>query len=347
MRYVLALLLALAVTPASAGRAPKLTELNSRDALLGWMWVYRHKPNPDGVPALVKAASQLGALRDPESTGVFVGFLAGALAAAPAAADTIIAKALPLPVEDQWFVVRAIAYSGLPHWRDLLRRYADRLPARRVMIEHFLAGKLPTLESLVVEQEPRWYETAWSYVRVDKYFFPDPPKGPTLEPSPDLIDLYWGYYLATGSYAPVARVISFLPWSKNRDRVERLTIGSMAKYTLATNAARDPEILALLKWAERQHLPEDAAPALKDAIEAAETSETARLRKGMLAAIEQLQRKGPNYRRQLAGWGQIGESVIALGCIGAAVAGQIEFGIPCVVGGALTSATLRWMQTPD
>jgi hypothetical protein len=32
---------------------------------------------------------------------------------------------------------------------------------------------------------------------------------------------------------------------------------------------------------------------------------------------------------------------MALGCITAAVTGQVEFGIPCVIGGAATSAALR------
>jgi hypothetical protein len=33
---------------------------------------------------------------------------------------------------------------------------------------------------------------------------------------------------------------------------------------------------------------------------------------------------------------------VALGCIAAAAAGQVEIGIPCVVGGALSSAALNY-----
>ena len=36
-----------------------------------------------------------------------------------------------------------------------------------------------------------------------------------------------------------------------------------------------------------------------------------------------------------------------LGCIGAAAAGQIEFGIPCVVGGAVSSAGLHYWETQN
>ena len=33
--------------------------------------------------------------------------------------------------------------------------------------------------------------------------------------------------------------------------------------------------------------------------------------------------------------------------IGAAVTGQVEFGVPCVVGGALSSAALKYLASPD
>jgi hypothetical protein len=54
-----------------------------------------------------------------------------------------------------------------------------------------------------------------------------------------------------------------------------------------------------------------------------------------------LRRKGPGTRRDISLWGQVGEGAIAIGCIAAALSGQVEFGIPCVVGGAATSAALR------
>ena len=80
--------------------------------------------------------------------GVYVGFLAGVCAHNPDRIDALIARMFPLPQEHQWAIVRAVAYSGLPDWRTVLQRNAARMPARRVMIERFLAGKLPTLKSL-------------------------------------------------------------------------------------------------------------------------------------------------------------------------------------------------------
>ncbi len=64
-------------------------------------------------------------------------------------------------------------------------------------------------------------------------------------------------------------------------------------------------------------------------------------------AIEELRQRGPSSRRNVAWWGRMGESAIALGCLGAAVTGQVQLGLPCVLGGAITSAGLRWWSTRE
>ena len=159
-----------------------------------------------------------------------------------------------------------------------------------------------------------------------------------LDASPEVLDTLWGYYFASGSYGPISRILRMLTWSKDRDDTERLTVGNMAKYTLASNAARDADLLAMLKQGlDRQ--PSDIQPILKEVIEAAETMEIAHIRKAALASIEDLKRKGPGYKRDISTWGQLGQGAVALGCIAAAATGQVEIGIPCVVGGALSSAT--------
>src|SRR5262249_53436763 len=92
-----------------------------------------------------KGMRRFGSFKDAEQAGVYVGFLAGVIATNPDKADQLISKMLPLPPGDQWVVVRAIAYSGHPDWRNLLRRFAGRLPARKVMIDKYLTGELPRL----------------------------------------------------------------------------------------------------------------------------------------------------------------------------------------------------------
>ena len=127
--------------------------------------------------------------------------------------------------------------------------------------------------------------------------------------------------------------------------MERLTIGSMAKLSLATNASRDKELLDTLKGAMNRDSKETRV-VLQEVIDAAETFEFARVRKDAMAAIDQLKMKGPASARNTQWWGTAGQTVLALGCVVAGAMGQVQVGIPCVLGGALSGAALKYM-TPQ
>jgi len=164
----------------------------------------------------------------------------------------------------------------------------------------------------------------------------------TMAPNPELIDVLWGMYLATGTYPPIGRIIKLLPLANDKDNVDNLTAGSAAKFTLANNAVRDLNLLTMLKWAAK-HEPKETTVVLNDVIETADTVDTVRMRKESLAAIEELKQKGPNSKREMTGWSQIGQGALSMGCVVAAATGQIEFGIPCVIGGAAYSAGMQYM----
>jgi len=326
--------------PVSAAAAQE-TRIVSTDSALRWINEYRHSPDPAAVPALIRGLSERGAFRDPDASGVYVGFLAGVLRSNPLEARELAFAVPPLPFEDQWLLIKAVAFSGVPGWKDILRDLAARLPQRQALIDRYVTGKLPTFTTAALEREsPSTWEKAKGYLGWKK---PDPPPQLTFDANPDLIDTLWGFYFAAGDSGPIIQLVALLRWSKERDSVEKLTIGSMAKYTLAANASRDPELLALLKRF-RSGLTEQQGAVLKEVIEAAETVQTGRIRKEAVAAIDELRIKGPGSRRDMAWWGQVGEAGISLGCIGAAVAGQVALGVPCVVGGALSSAGLRYLS---
>jgi hypothetical protein len=314
-------------------------DIATPEVILSWINQYRLKPEPHRVPEAIRLAGRVGAFKDSESAGVYVGFLAGVLNANPARAESIVEKILPLPPEQQWVVVRAIAYSGLPQWKGLLHGFKMHMPGRAVMIEMYLDGRLVTLDRLIVDREkPSVFERIFSRK--------DESKEVRLDPSPDILDTLWGFYFATGAYEPVAKLVSMLPWSADDDDVELLTLGGMAKYTLATNATRNAELLKMLQWTAR-YQDKETAKILGEVIVAAETVETGKIRKDAFAAIEELKRKGPGYKRKIAGWGHAGQGALSLGCIGAAVAGAVALGLPCVIGGAVSSAALNAWATQE
>jgi hypothetical protein len=331
-------LLAALLTPiarANAAPAGKI-EFVSRASVIEWIDNYRHKPEPARMPEAVRVLSESGALREPETAGFHVGFVAGVLGANPRDAERLIGKMLPLPPADQWLVVRAIAYSGLPAWKSLLARTAAQLPARRGMIDAYLTGALPTLDAIELDKSPTFLEKVGEHFGVK-------PKLPPLSygRNPELLDTLWGQYFAAGQYRPIWRIITLLSWSKERDSGERLAVGSSAKYTLANNAARYPDVLALIKdMAVYQDA--DVRPILKDVIRAAETTETAGIRKEQVALIDKLKSKGAGYQRDLKTWGYVGQGAIGITCIVLATMSLTAAGLPCVIGGAATSAALNY-----
>lgn len=348
MRYFIAGLLALLVAIPAKAAPLRSADLYSTDSVLRWINAYRSAPDPQGVPAVMKALSGSGAFRDPERAGAYVGFLAGVIGSDPDAAALLIGKTLAaVHAEDRWIVVRAIAYSGLPDWKPRLRNLAPLIPERTAMIDKYIGNKSPTLDQFVVSPKPSGYEQFRKHLRLDAVFG-KPKRAVMLEPSPELLDVLWGYYFATGSYGPVMQIIAMLPWSDDHDDTERLTIGSMAKFTLATNAIRDQALLAMLKSSSKaRNQPEKTVLALNEVTEAAETVDTAQIRKQAVAALDELKSKGPAYKRAANWWLFVGQSAIAGGCIAAAVSGHIELGLPCVVGGAATSAAANfWSNQP-
>ncbi len=134
MRRLIVALALFAFAPAQA-KPLRPADLTSTAAVLSWVNDYHHHPAPKDVPAVMRTLSRLGGLEHPEASGVYVGFLAGVLAANPDNTEWLIAQCLRMPAQDRWLVVRAVAYSGLPQWRPMLRSVEARAERYDVLSE--------------------------------------------------------------------------------------------------------------------------------------------------------------------------------------------------------------------
>jgi hypothetical protein len=343
MRLLIVILLL--IGPALPAHAQELLKDQKPEAGLKWMKDYHHDPKPREVPGLIRRLSKQGAFDEREKAGVYVGFLAGVLRENPEDAVQLAADCLPLPFKDQWLVVRAIAYSGLENWDEVMIAFARHLPERKHLMRYYIAGKLPTLEEVpFTPPKASTMDKVRRAFRWETYFGPEKPKPVQISYAthPELIDVQWGLYFATGDDRPVAWIAALLPWSEERDSLEKLTVGGMAKFTLAVNASRDAELLAALRRI-RPIQRESVKRLLAEVIIAAETADTARLQKDVIASIDELRQKGPGSQRAAAWWAEMGQVALSLGCVGASAVGQVQFGVPCVVGGALSSAALRYL----
>jgi hypothetical protein len=291
---------------------PPQQEFKKSEQILKWINDYRKEPEPNRLPEVFHAMGDLGVFRDLDSAGVYIGFIGGVIGSNPERAERLISRMFPMSPEDQVVLIRAIAYSGLPDWKDLLQKFVERMPARMVLLRKYLYGDGKTLSDMPIDDG--------AYV----------------------LDALWGYYFATGYREPIERIVGALALSLDKNNVEKLTIGSMAKWTLATNASREKELLDILNEEMNRQSAEIRKP-LREVIEAAETFEVGKIRKEALAAIDELKAKGPENARNFAWWGQVGQTALALGCVGAAAGGLVGLGIPCVVGGALSTAALKYL----
>ena len=301
----------------------------SPDQLMDWISNYRDHREPWRVPAAVHAMNDFGLFGDEEKAWFCIGFIAGVLGSNPKDGPSLVPKMFPMPDKEQAIIIRAIVYSGRPDWRELLEKNSSRMPLRRPLIDDFLNDKRPTLMTLPLDTGG----------------------------SPGIYAL-WGYYVATGQHEPVVRIMEALRWSKTKadsgfsfrkvfsgwgrdpSALDKITTGGTAKWTLASYAERDRQLLALYR-AESGRQPEEIAVPLKDVIKAAEDFESEKVRKDQFGAIEDAQRQKLSNEAGMTKGATAGSIAIATGCVAASALGQAYIALPCVIGGALYTGAVK------
>lgn len=331
--------LALSLSLALAGFRPAAAlepQFSSPERLMQWTFTYRSHEEVERVPTAVRAMFDLGLLRDEEKAGFFLGFIAGTLRVNPEKADWLVTKMFPLPAKEQGIIIKAIAYSGLPGWPVMLQRFGERMPERKGLIEDFLSGREPTL-----------LEAPW-------------------EKGPPLLYTLWGYYVATGYYEPVRRVIETLRWSQSKDdeegwswggfksaigltghepSLDEVTVGSTAKWTLVSYAEHHRDLVDFYR-VELMHQPPEIAGPLQEVLEAARDFEAERVRKEEAAVMEDAKRRSLTKRTPGQKAATVGSVGISAACVVAGATGHAEIAVPCVVTGALYSGAMRLWGGP-
>jgi len=307
----------------SPAKPAQQASFDTPQRLLDWVSNYRKHPDLWRVPDAVHAMLDFGLFGDEEKQWFCIGFIAGILGANPNDGPALVTRMFPMPDKEQEVIIRAIVYSGRPDWRSLLEKNSSRMPLRGPLIDDFLNGKRPALMDLPLEQGG----AAGIYA-------------------------LWGYYVATGQHQPVMRIMQALKWSKNDEdsnfsfrkifsgwssdpsAYDKISTGGTAKWTLASYAERDRELIGLYR-AEYERQPPEVAKPLKDVIEAAELFESEKIRKDQFGAIEDAQQRKLSAEAGMSKGMTAGSLAIATGCVAATALGQAQIAIPCVIGGAL------------
>ena len=232
------IVVALAVTCSIAVAAPE--KFSDAQTLSRWITYYYVSPQPQRVGEAIRAASSKGFMNEGKNAPPFIGFVAGALHKTPAIAPSLVETLGSLRKADQPVVILGIWYSGHPQAKDILQRLSKSRPAHKELIARLLANAPLGVLDLPLEQGP------W------------------------VLDTLWGYFMATGDDAPVARIITALPWVNVRGDVPRLLVGGAARWSLVSNAIQHERVMAVCRKEAASSSREDARRVLAEVIATAE-----------------------------------------------------------------------------
>ena len=336
MRTLIACFLAILLIGTARPVAAFEGQFATSDRLMEWVDTYRQSPRPFLMPDAARAMRRLGLLREQEKASFFTGFIAGVLGDNPKHAKQLVEQLFPMPAKEQAVIIKAIAYSGLPNWQATLREFAPRMPHRKALVDDYLGGEAKPLLEV------------------------------PLETGPEVLYALWGYYIATGYYVPVARVIEALQWAevRNKERpswfaraksafswskgpdIDLMTIGATAKWTLASYAERDRELIEFYR-SQLEMQPEEIRPVLEETIVAGESFEADRIRVEELEVVEDAKRRELIAEGRPSKATTAGSVALATGCVIATASGLPEIGLPCIITGALYNGAVKMWQSGE
>lgn len=201
-----------------------------------WLKHYYRKPDPNRIPELVGYLSASGVLDKKNAISPVFGFLSGVFHDNPDRVPGWVQTLDSLKERHLGVVVFGLWYSGLPDTKELVEGVFSR--HERLQKEFaFLRDNEPHALVEIPLEQGQW-----------------------------ILDALWGNFMATGSSAPVKRVISTLAWLADKKERSKYMVASSAKFSLATNLAQHPRVRQICR-AELASQPEEIAGPLQVLLE--------------------------------------------------------------------------------
>jgi hypothetical protein len=243
---VLALLLA--VEP------PQVTRTSSfanSTAVSKWMLGYYRQPEPQRAADAIAVLSAEGGLESEHRRMTVAAFLAGVIDLDAGAVAPLVTYAAKAGGEQQRLAVHAVVLS---------RRREEALPA----VVARMAGGQATAARLLADRG-----TADTLRR---------PIGDAAA-----LDLYWAYFMATGSEEALAAIVAGVAGSLQDSDRQALMLGYAAKWSLTFNAIQHARVMDACRRAAEKGGP--LAGALGDVVAAAEAGDARPIRRAWQAAM--------------------------------------------------------------
>ncbi len=235
MRILIAILLLVVFhLPASA-------EFGSSKEVTQWFTFYYQKPEPEKIPDAIEYMIELGILDNKDALAPTVGFLAGGFRENPDRVADWVDQLSALNDSHFQIVIFALWHGNLPESQARVYELLDSRPNLKEKLT------LPYQSLPIPVEEIPLEQGAW------------------------VLDALWGNFMVTGNKTPVIRMMTTLPWidkkegTITRHDIDRLLIGSAARWSLISNATQHPRVLEICET-EVENQPEEVANKLREVI---------------------------------------------------------------------------------
>lgn len=195
-----------------ADKMKPVSEINDVADLSRWMTYYYLHPQPELVVTAIKVADKNG-LMEGDAVAPFQAFLSRVFAKNPEQISPWFTQLGTISDNSKSVILTAIWWANTAEGKKLLDNIAASLP-----------------------EKPREQFKK----QIDRPF-QDPDKMAIT--SPDVLDVLWGCYSATGDEKYVKRLMSTLPWTDSQSKdLNKLLIASAASWSLTSNIEQHPAV---------------------------------------------------------------------------------------------------------
>jgi len=236
-----------------AERMKPVKDISTVDDLSRWMTYYYLHPQPEFVVAAIKLADQNNLLEG-DSVAPFQGFLSRVFESNPEQIPVWFGQLGTIKDSSKTVVLTAVWWSNTKEGKTLLENIANSLPEKsKIEFHKQIDKKAEDLDKLSIE-------------------------------SPDILDILWGAFSATGDEKYVRRLMTPLTWGeKDTKDLNRLMISSAASWSLASNLDQHPKVKEICQKARSEdgslkpYLEKVFADAQKAQLEAKEKAKKANM----------------------------------------------------------------------
>lgn len=195
--------------PADSAKEPAMSEVELNDFMVNY---YLH-PSPEKVSQAIQTMHKMGYLQKESASAPITSFLSLIFRSNATAIEAALSDFSSYSPAEQQVLLRALWLADSEQSRAFIQKFLAVQDNKTGNANaDYLKSTPPKIEQLPIE-------------------------------SPDVLDMLWGAFMATGEEKYVTQVISVLPYSTIKGNIPRLLVGGSARWSLTSNAIQHKRVL--------------------------------------------------------------------------------------------------------